>query len=99
MYRAPSCPARYVSAPTARQKATSRAVASSAGPPSSTPSSEARTTGVTTPSASASHRLLGVRSEEHTSELQSRFDLVCRLLLEKKKNITNSTVHVLGLTD
>src|SRR5437868_9788951 len=28
------------------------------------------------------------RSEEHTSELQSRFDLVCRLLLEKKK--TNS---------
>src|SRR5207249_8216873 len=28
----------------------------------------------------------GPRSEEHTSELQSRFDLVCRLLLEKKKN-------------
>src|SRR5207249_10179960 len=28
---------------------------------------------------------LGNRSEEHTSELQSRFDLVCRLLLEKKK--------------
>src|SRR5437868_10176818 len=27
----------------------------------------------------------GLRSEEHTSELQSRFDLVCRLLLEKKK--------------
>src|SRR5699024_12773315 len=27
------------------------------------------------------------RSEEHTSELQSRFDLVCRLLLEKKNNI------------
>src|SRR5699024_11543227 len=27
----------------------------------------------------------GTRSEEHTSELQSRFDLVCRLLLEKKK--------------
>src|SRR5207249_11705748 len=26
-----------------------------------------------------------LRSEEHTSELQSRFDLVCRLLLEKKK--------------
>src|SRR5207249_10069192 len=30
----------------------------------------------------------GQRSEEHTSELQSRFDLVCRLLLEKKKNIS-----------
>src|SRR2546421_4382910 len=28
-----------------------------------------------------------VRSEEHTSELQSRSDLVCRLLLEKKKQI------------
>src|SRR5699024_12154696 len=28
---------------------------------------------------------VGRRSEEHTSELQSRFDLVCRLLLEKKK--------------
>src|SRR5437868_12723662 len=27
------------------------------------------------------------RSEEHTSELQSRFDLVCRLLLEKKKRL------------
>src|SRR5690349_23327874 len=30
------------------------------------------------------------RSEEHTSELQSRRDLVCRLLLEKKKNTTVS---------
>src|SRR5438105_10919154 len=28
------------------------------------------------------------RSEEHTSELQSRVDLVCRLLLEKKKNLS-----------
>src|SRR5699024_11776182 len=33
-----------------------------------------------------------VRSEEHTSELQSRFDLVCRLLLEKKKS--QDDVHV-----
>src|SRR5690606_40336467 len=30
----------------------------------------------------------GARSEEHTSELQSRENLVCRLLLEKKKNIS-----------
>src|SRR5699024_12872208 len=30
------------------------------------------------------------RSEEHTSELQTRFDLVCRLLLEKKKNLMSS---------
>src|SRR2546430_4842860 len=29
--------------------------------------------------------LLGIRSEEHTSELQSQSNLVCRLLLEKKK--------------
>src|SRR5699024_12857711 len=31
--------------------------------------------------------LLSMRSEEHTSELQSRFDLVCRLLLEKKQRL------------
>src|SRR5699024_12141959 len=37
-------------------------------------------TGIRSPAASP-------RSEEHTSELQSRFDLVCRLLLEKKKRI------------
>src|SRR3712207_6893106 len=36
------------------------------------------------------------RSEEHTSELQSRQYLVCRLLLEKKKNnIQNNNVHYL----
>src|SRR2546421_8328707 len=33
------------------------------------------------------------RSEEHTSELQSRSDLVCRLLLEKKKKKTNNTAN------
>src|SRR5699024_12037939 len=33
----------------------------------------------------------GLRSEEHTSELQSRFDLVCRLLLEKKKQKRTSS--------
>src|SRR2546428_9146115 len=32
-----------------------------------------------------------VRSEEHTSELQSRSDLVCRLLLEKKKKIQKTS--------
>src|SRR3712207_7647620 len=51
-------------------------------------------------------RLLDVevgRSEEHTSELQSRQYLVCRLLLEKKKNITlhisTTTIHYLIDTD
>src|SRR5689334_23907744 len=42
----------------------------------------------------------GSRSEEHTSELQSQFHLVCRLLLEKKKkkNINNNTnLHTLNI--
>src|SRR2546422_2282136 len=34
------------------------------------------------------------RSEEHTSELQSRLHLVCRLLLEKKKKAITDTVSV-----
>src|SRR5438105_7587999 len=38
-----------------------------------------------TPVAASKARMLRPRSEEHTSELQSRVDLVCRLLLEKKK--------------
>src|SRR5699024_12000988 len=48
----------------------------------------------------AEHVLRQVRSEEHTSELQSRFDLVCRLLLEKKKkkqtsgSVTSVTITV-----
>src|SRR3712207_7214501 len=36
-----------------------------------------------------------LRSEEHTSELQSRQYLVCRLLLEKKKKITTHPRHTL----
>src|SRR2546422_6938729 len=38
------------------------------------------------PLAPLLRRAESVRSEEHTSELQSRLHLVCRLLLEKKKN-------------
>src|SRR3712207_8755647 len=37
------------------------------------------------------HRTVMLRSEEHTSELQSRQYLVCRLLLEKKKQYSNIT--------
>src|SRR2546422_2840919 len=37
------------------------------------------------------HASLALRSEEHTSELQSRLHLVCRLLLEKKKNPRNTS--------
>src|SRR2546429_7104937 len=39
----------------------------------------------------------GNRSEEHTSELQSRLHLVCRLLLEKKKKRTNR-IHCTNLS-
>src|SRR5215203_175644 len=47
-----------------------------------------------TPSAATSPKMwkFGMRSEEHTSELQSRQYLVCRLLLEKK----NNPVQMLG---
>src|SRR5438552_9011084 len=38
------------------------------------------------------------RSEEHTSELQSPDHLVCRLLLEKKKNITNKSSAYMVIT-
>src|SRR3712207_8690902 len=47
-------------------------------------------------SASASANPAPVRSEEHTSELQSRQYLVCRLLLEKKKKTRDK--HYLHLT-
>src|SRR2546429_6003086 len=44
------------------------------------------------------HRISGVRrhqrSEEHTSELQSRLHLVCRLLLEKKKKTCSTTLII-----
>src|SRR2546430_4548397 len=38
--------------------------------------------------------LTAYRSEEHTSELQSQSNLVCRLLLEKKKKTILATAHV-----
>src|SRR2546429_5342345 len=38
------------------------------------------------------------RSEEHTSELQSRLHLVCRLLLEKKKKKINDRLYALAQT-
>src|SRR2546422_3021972 len=44
----------------------------------------------------ARESLLVLRSEEHTSELQSRLHLVCRLLLEKKNN---STPHAVATGD
>src|SRR5699024_12513294 len=52
---------------------------------SMTPSSAAPSTAVASGVLSQT-RTMAPRSEEHTSELQSRFDLVCRLLLEKKQH-------------
>src|SRR2546429_4563330 len=45
-----------------------------------------RQSGAGSPERQGRPRADGARSEEHTSELQSRLHLVCRLLLEKKKN-------------
>src|SRR5689334_24506921 len=47
--------------------------------------SSASRVGTTTPLTELSIGTTAERSEEHTSELQSQFHLVCRLLLEKKK--------------
>src|SRR2546430_10419018 len=53
-------------------------------------------------SSSCCSRPAAVRSEEHTSELQSQSNLVCRLLLEKKKNdltkhMNTPAAHLRGL--
>src|SRR3712207_8913266 len=50
------------------------------------------------PRRSWKEEIVDVRSEEHTSELQSRQYLVCRLLLEKKKKILESLRYSLDLT-
>src|SRR2546430_13492263 len=39
---------------------------------------------------------IAIRSEEHTSELQSQSNLVCRLLLEKKNNLNRFNVQISG---
>src|SRR5258708_20244756 len=52
---------------------------------------------VSTESAAAPAAASDLRSEEHTSELQSPDHLVCRLLLEKKKIITATTYHLTKL--
>src|SRR2546427_8180306 len=49
------------------------------------------------PSGSACRAPSGRRSEEHTSELQSQSNLVCRLLLEKKKKRGLTTAHDSGI--
>src|SRR3712207_7550614 len=65
--------------------------------PSSQPCADRTTTATataTTDPAVAARRDHGLRSEEHTSELQSRQYLVCRLLLEKKKVLANTRATI-----
>src|SRR2546428_4482811 len=52
---------------------------------------EVRMTVIATGFAERKETVIRTRSEEHTSELQSRSDLVCRLLLEKKKKRSAET--------
>src|SRR5690349_23126714 len=69
----PSCPARPARAATEASSHTSQATGTAVPPAACDVCDEAS--------------VAALRSEEHTSELQSRRDLVCRLLLEKKINI------------
>src|SRR5699024_11553158 len=55
-------------------------------PEAETAASRSSTTALSASAQPPKKALNQSRSEEHTSELQSRFDLVCRLLLEKKKH-------------
>src|SRR3712207_7052223 len=72
--------------PISRKSSTSTsAPATSSGTSRSRATSACRTTAARSPSATSASTSSG-RSEEHTSELQSRQYLVCRLLLEKKTN-------------
>src|SRR5207248_9288903 len=68
-----------------RSAAHTSSAASSVQPPSKT-ARQANSSCSSSVSRSYDHWIVA-RSEEHTSELQSPYDLVCRLLLEKKKRI------------
>src|SRR5471032_3701628 len=62
-------------------------------PISSPPGWSSARTGLT--GSSAAWSVSRLRSEEHTSELQSHHDLVCRLLLEKKKYLYSHIINIL----
>src|SRR5690554_7598029 len=59
---------------------------------------EARRATVTSTATARARAQVAVRSEEHTSELQSRPHLVCRLLLEKKKKKTREKPSIARAT-
>src|SRR5690554_7282328 len=73
----------FTTASATRPKTSTRRATSGSSASALTPQLRARSS--TANSASARFIADGCRSEEHTSELQSRPHLVCRLLLEKKK--------------
>src|SRR5207237_7783815 len=74
----------FFSSLTSARGSPATAITSAYAPGATTPSSPLR------PSSSAPRE---VRSEEHTSELQSHLNLVCRLLLEKKKKSLTAPQH------
>src|SRR5687768_18056662 len=67
---------------------------STAGAPPTKTKMPSEVDGSPSPTASCMKKPFDLRSEEHTSELQSRLHLVCRLLLEKKKKIKKLTKKV-----
>src|SRR3712207_7388574 len=73
------------------------AAATTVARPSRTPSRDKRSERANIPPGSIGRNAAG-RSEEHTSELQSRQYLVCRLLLEKKKKQLNNLIITSQIT-
>src|SRR2546430_9381779 len=84
--------ARTVAAPSRRKKATARSTRPKTSSPMATPGygwNYENRSGPPLPGPGPPEE----RSEEHTSELQSQSNLVCRLLLEKKKNNDHGNTH------
>src|SRR6266705_5577733 len=75
--------------PASARSTIARPIRSFTDPPGFRYSTLARIVG-SRPRPSRDNRTIGVRSEEHTSELQSPYDIVCSLLLEKKNNTSSS---------
>src|SRR5699024_12837971 len=84
LFRSRACSSRSRSIRSARRVPPARDGAPAVG------ASDGRSTTDSRSTRPRGHRLWRARSEEHTSELQSRFDLVCRLLLEKKNTTWRS---------
>src|SRR5689334_24054466 len=76
---------------------TASSSSASATPPATSPSRSAAPR--RSPICSSPRRTRRPRSEEHTSELQSQFHLVCRLLLEKKKITCINNIYIHNIHD